>query len=257
MVDPKDLIQLWSNGCNKGGQYILPIRLSLSDYVEKFGQYHTGITLLRGSKIWLHNYGEGEGSISITLQRDLKILKKEIEYSFGDDRAPIGYGFNEVHQLTNKAWENYIRPVKVKRLQPYVLWPIEKKVNGLSYRSDFSLIHNKWEIRPFNETAPRWGNKPYRNGELMEFDLELICKDFPKSGIKYLTTNADKDATHFAFRIREIISSVQILYGYMIVSYSKGEIVWEQFNNDNRSQTVLHLLRKKLKLMHEQLNKAA
>lgn len=111
---PKDLRELWDNAAN-GGQYVVPIDLDLWKYQQHSNHYHTGIILHKGDEIWLHDYGCGSGSISIPLQRDLTILKRDVDYHFVNDRDKEVYGLDAVYGLSQSAWCNRITPINKAR----------------------------------------------------------------------------------------------------------------------------------------------
>lgn len=257
IIKPKDLIELWDNAPEYGGRYAIPISLKLKEYIENIDHYHTGITIQKGSQIWLHNYANGSGSISVPLQKNLKIMKEQVSYTLGDDRETTGYGFDEVYGLCGDAWNNYMEPVKTANPEPYAITPEETLIKEFTYRYNRSQVHTRWDIRAWNQTLTRWGNTSPKPGELTEYDIKNLCDSFPESAKKYLRTTENKDDGHFAFKIREIIGQVEIIYGFLLMNHSTGEIVWQQSKYDERSSSLFSQIAEKLKRIYVKPNKAA
>jgi hypothetical protein len=85
IIKPADLLTLWRTAHN-GGQYILALDLDLNDYIKNREHYQKAITIQKGSYLRLHDYWNGSSSIAVQLQKDLTILRSQIDYTFKEDR---------------------------------------------------------------------------------------------------------------------------------------------------------------------------
>ena len=245
----KDLKELWDNACY-GGQYVIPIDLDLEDYSKNRDHYHTGIILHKGSKIWMHDYFNGSGSIDIPLQKDLTILKSKLNYDFGDDGQTAGYGLNEVYGLSREAWDNYISPLITSSPTPQILPAVDVVMQYFMYGNVLADWQFSGFIRAFNDDRPKWNGEISEPGEMMQWDIRhTLWDDFPSSGKKYLKEKADKDAKHCVFKIKELIGQVKIIHCQFIVHDKSKKLVWSEIGASERSHEIYNFLKEKIEKM--------
>ncbi|GGA92612.1 hypothetical protein [Puia dinghuensis] len=242
---PKDLMELWDNA-PYGGRYVMPINLNLSDYLKDLDHYQTGVILHKGGEIWMHDYGNGSGSISVPLQKDLKIMRKKLAYFLSDDNNTAGYGLDEVYGLCQSAWRNSLSPVKTAHPQTYTLPAVDKVYGvffcGLAYTDNQTSAN----IRAFTNVDAYRRDKAPLPGELMDWDMNRLWKDFPSSGINYLRKEADRNAAHYVFKVKEIIGQALIVHCQLIVHDPSRKIVWSNVSENERSYAVFEWVKEKI-----------
>jgi hypothetical protein len=227
---------LWDSG-PEAGQYVVALDLDLWHYHQHRDQFHTGIVLHKGAEIWLHDYYFGKGSgASVTLLKDLTILKRNLTYYFGDDNDTIGKGLTEANSHTQINWSGKISPVKTKRAEKYKLRPISRVLRTFRYASRVTASQTSSQIAAYNDFSPLEDGKTPVPGQKMEMDFKAaLWRPLPIDGKNYLREQADRNARHMVFRISEVIGQVQILHCYLLVNDETKEVVWKSVYPSGRS----------------------
>lgn len=243
---PADLKELWDNA-TYGGRYVMPIDLNLVEFHRDRDHYHTGIILHKGDEIWMHDYLNGSGSISVPLQKDLTILRKDLVYHISDDNDTAGYGLDAVYGLCQSAWDNTLSPVKTDYPQPYVLSAIEDDFKYILYGAAYTPYQSSTIVRAFTDTDTYRPNKRTEPGELMDWDIgHHIWDEFPSAGKKYLRKESDRTATHLVFKIKECIGQALFIHCQFVVHDPSRKIVWSTVAANERSCEVFRWVKGKI-----------
>jgi hypothetical protein len=243
---PRDLKELWDNA-TYGGRYVMPIDLDLLDYHRNRDHYLTGLVLHKGDEIWMHDYLNGSGSISVPLQKDLTILRRNLAYHITDDNHTAGYGLEEVYGLCRSAWDNTVSPIKTDNPKPYTLPAVEEEFSYLLYGAAYTPYQSSTRIRAFIDTQTYREEKKAEPGELMQWDINhYLWDEFPSAGKKYLRTQADREATHYVFKIKECIAQASFIHCQFIVHDPSRKIVWSTVSDSDRSYEVYHWAEQKI-----------
>ncbi len=243
---PNDLLELWDNA-TYGGRYVMPIDLNLVEYQKNRDYYNTGIVLQKGSEIWMHHYGNGSGSISVPLQKDLTIRRKKLAYHISDDNDTAGYGLDTVYGLCQSAWDNTISPINTDNPVPYALPPYKEEFEHFMYGSVYAPWQCSTRVRAFVDKGMEHRGKSPVPGELLKWDItNYLWDSFPKSGKKFLQTKADQQADHLVFKIKETIGQALFVHCEFIVHDPSRKIVWSSVTESDRSQDVFEFIREKI-----------
>jgi hypothetical protein len=243
---PKDLIELWDNA-SYGGQYVIPINLDLWDFIERRDNYFTGIILPENTEIWLHDYFNGSGSISVCLQKELRVYRKKIDYTFGDDKKTVGYGLDKVYGLSSGCWKNDIYPIAEERVNHQQLkdsiWVVDQFVYGNAItnfqNSSFISAYYSHRVRA-DYTIPEYG-------ELMESNIAgSLWVGFPYSAKRYLRSEGNKFSDHLAVRFFEYLGQVEVFHCQMLVEADTQKVVWAQVETSARSREIFEVLKSRI-----------